>query len=237
MKYRKKGILLILAGVFSIASVQAQKTLHSKLDSMSYALGVNIAMQLRDQGLDTLSYEAVKNGMRHILQESDSQEFTQEQANMIIKSYLQNMAQQQARENLLEGELFLSRNAQRPEVHTTASGLQYEVIKEGDGPQPGPGDRVKVHYTGKLIDGKVFDSSIERDKPATFGVTQVIKGWTEALQMMKVGSVWMLYIPSNLAYGPNGRPGIPPNAVLVFEVRLLEVVGKPTPAIEKGTSE
>ena len=112
-------------------------------------------------------------------------------------------------------------------TYDEASGLQYEVVEEGNGPVPTANDQVKVHYTGRLIDGTVFDSSIERGEPATFGVTQVIPGWVEALQMMKAGSKWRLYIPSQLAYGPNGAGGaIGPNATLIFDVELLEVLGK-----------
>ena len=126
--------------------------------------------------------------------------------------------------NAKAGENFLAENAKRPEVKTTATGLQYEIVKEGDGPTPNRGDRVTVHYTGKLIDGTVFDSSVERGEPATFGVTQVIPGWVEALQMMKTGSQWRLYIPSKLAYGPNGAGGvIGPNATLIFDVELIKI--------------
>ena len=125
------------------------------------------------------------------------------------------------------GQQFLAENGKRVEVKTTPSGLQYEVIKEGDGPQPTAADQVVVHYTGKLIDGTVFDSSENRGVPATFGVTQVIPGWVEALQLMKVGSTWRLFIPSALAYGPQGAGGIiGPNQTLIFDVSLLEIVGK-----------
>ncbi len=130
-------------------------------------------------------------------------------------------------DNAKAGEDFLAENGKRVEVKTTASGLQYEVIKEGDGPQPTAADQVVVHYTGKLIDGTVFDSSEERGTPATFGVSQVIPGWVEALQLMKAGSTWRLFIPSALAYGPQGAGGvIGPNQTLVFDVTLIEVVGK-----------
>lgn len=129
--------------------------------------------------------------------------------------------------NKASGEAFLAENGKRAEVMTTPSGLQYEVLKEGDGVMPESGDQVTVHYTGKLIDGTVFDSSEERGEPATFGVTQVIPGWVEALQMMKAGSKWRLYIPSQLAYGPNGAGNIiGPNSTLIFDVELISVVGK-----------
>lgn len=127
--------------------------------------------------------------------------------------------------NAKAGEEFLAENGKRAEVKTTPSGLQYEVIKEGEGAQPAASDKVVVHYTGKLIDGTVFDSSEERGVPATFGVTQVIPGWVEALQLMKVGSTWRLFIPSALAYGPQGAGGvIGPNQTLIFDVSLLDIV-------------
>ena len=126
--------------------------------------------------------------------------------------------------NEAAGKKFLEENGKRKEVNITSSGLQYEVLNEGSGKQPSRGDQVTVHYTGKLIDGTVFDSSVERGEPATFGVTQVIPGWVEALQLMKEGAKWRLYIPSNLAYGPNGAGGvIGPNATLIFDVELIKV--------------
>ena len=127
-------------------------------------------------------------------------------------------------ENKKKGDEFLAANAKEKGVEKTESGLQYKVIEEGDGGSPTLSDTVKVHYTGKLINGDTFDSSVQRGEPATFRVGQVIKGLQEGLQKMKVGSKWMMYIPSDLAYGPEGRPGaIGPNEVLVFEVELLEI--------------
>jgi len=130
--------------------------------------------------------------------------------------------------NKAAGEAFLAENGKRAEVKTTPSGLQYEVLEEGNGPQPTAQDQVEVHYTGKLIDGTVFDSSVDRGVPATFGVTQVIPGWVEALQLMKAGSKWRLFIPSQLAYGPQGTPGGPigPDSTLIFDVELIKVIGK-----------
>ena len=129
--------------------------------------------------------------------------------------------------NKAAGDAFLAENGKRPEVKTTPSGLQYEVITKGTGAQPTADDTVEVHYTGKLIDGTVFDSSVERGVPATFGVTQVIPGWVEALQLMKVGAKWRLFIPSQLAYGPQGAGNvIGPNATLIFDVELLKIVEK-----------
>jgi FKBP-type peptidyl-prolyl cis-trans isomerase len=124
-----------------------------------------------------------------------------------------------------EGDAFLAENAKKEGVKSTPSGLQYKVLTEGDGAMPAATDTVKVHYTGTFIDGKKFDSSVDRGEPATFGVDQVIPGWTEALQLMKVGSKWQLAIPSDLAYGPQGRGAqMPPNSVLLFDVELIEIV-------------
>ena len=117
-------------------------------------------------------------------------------------------------------------NAKKEGVVELPSGLQYKVITEGTGPKPVDGDKVTTHYTGTLIDGKIFDSSVARGTPATFGVNEVIKGWTEALKLMPEGSKWELYIPYDLAYGPGGRPSIPPYATLIFEIELIDVVGK-----------
>ena len=129
-----------------------------------------------------------------------------------------------AQENLEAGNKFLEKNKKRDGVVTTESGLQYEILKKGDGPIPTADDRVKVNYEGTLLSGKVFDSSIKNGKPVTFGVGRVIPGWTEALQLMPVGSKWKLYIPGNLAYGERGTRGIEPNSTLIFEVELLEIV-------------
>lgn len=138
----------------------------------------------------------------------------------------QKMAAAQAaagEKQLALGNEYLAKNKAKPGVTVTASGLQYEVLKSGSGPKPTPANTVKVHYHGTTIDGKVFDSSVERNEPAEFGVTQVIQGWVEALQLMSVGDKWKLTIPANIAYGPRGKGAIPPNAVLIFEVELLEI--------------
>ncbi len=135
-----------------------------------------------------------------------------------------NQSMSTAEKNLQDGQAFLAENGKRSEVHTTTSGLQYEILREGTGPKPTKNQTVKVDYEGTLIDGTVFDSSYKRGEPIEFGVTQVIAGWTEALQLMPVGSKWKLYIPSNLAYGPYGAGGaIGPNETLIFTVELLGV--------------
>jgi FKBP-type peptidyl-prolyl cis-trans isomerase FklB len=131
--------------------------------------------------------------------------------------------EQAATSNREAGEQFLAENGERDEVTTTESGLQYEVLEEGNGEKPGPEDEVKVHYTGELLSGEVFDSSRERGEPVTFRLNQVIEGWTEGLQLMSEGSRFKLYIPSDLAYGPGGNMSIGPNETLVFDVELLDI--------------
>jgi FKBP-type peptidyl-prolyl cis-trans isomerase FklB len=142
----------------------------------------------------------------------------------LLRAFYQEVAARAVEQNKLDGEAFLAANAKAPGVKTTKSGLQYKVLKDGTGNSPKASDTVTTHYKGTLLDGSTFDSSYDRNEPASFPVDGVIAGWTEALQMMKVGSKWQLFIPSDLAYGPKGRlPVIPPNSTLVFEVELLKV--------------
>ena len=141
----------------------------------------------------------------------------------MVTSFFQDLEEHAGEENARIGKEFLEQNAKQEGVKVTASGLQYLVVKEGDGKKPGPNDVVTVHYTGRLVDGTVFDSSVERGEPATFGVGQVIAGWTEALQMMSEGSAWRLFIPSELAYGAHGTGPIQPNSTLIFDVQLIKV--------------
>ena len=190
----------------------------------SYGVGMSIAESLAQQDLSTLDLDQVLAGMRAIFN-GETPLITPEEANLHIQRYLDAQKTQKYEVNKLAGEAFLADNAQRSEVKTTASGLQYEVLQEGDGPKPGPTSQVTVHYHGTLIDGTVFDSSVERGAPATFGVNQVIRGWTEALQLMAAGSKYRLTIPQELAYGANPHPGgaIQPYAALIFDVELLSI--------------
>lgn len=206
---------------------------NNNIDRLSYALGLSMGNNFRSSGIESLKFDDFAEGVRAVY-EGIQPKMSYEEAKEVIREYFTAMEQkqqaqaaEQAKINREAGKAFLAENGKRPEVKTTASGLQYEVISEGDGAMPTAGDQVEVHYTGKLIDGTVFDSSVERGTPATFGVTQVIPGWVEALQMMKAGSKWRIYIPSNLAYGPNGAGGvIGPDATLIFDVELLKVLGK-----------
>ena len=190
----------------------------------SYGVGMSIAESLAQQDLSTLDLDQVLAGMRAIFN-GETPLISPEEANLHIQRFLDAQKTQKYEAVKLAGEAFLAENAQRPEVQTTASGLQYEVLQEGQGQKPGPTSQVTVHYHGTLIDGTVFDSSVERGAPATFGVNQVIRGWTEALQLMSEGAKFRLSIPQELAYGANPHPGgaIQPYAALIFDVELLSI--------------
>lgn len=206
---------------------------NKEFDKISYALGLSMGNNFRASGITEINVNDFADGVAAVFYGSQPK-MTYDEAKEEIRKYFTAMEAKQKEEaakaaeiNEKAGKDFLEENGKRVEVKTTPSGLQYEVLKEGDGTQPTANDQVEVHYTGKLIDGTVFDSSEERGMPATFGVTQVIPGWVEALQLMKAGSRWRLFIPSQLAYGPNGAGGvIGPNATLIFDVELLKVIGK-----------
>lgn len=206
---------------------------NKELNRLSYALGLSMGNNFKASGIDSIDVQDFADGVAAVFYGAQPK-MTYDEAKAEIQTYFQALEAKQQEQakvaseaNAKAGKDFLDKNGQREEVKVTPSGLQYEVLKQGEGPKPEATDRVVVHYTGKLIDGTVFDSSEERGEPATFGVTQVIPGWVEALQMMNAGSQWRLFIPSNLAYGPNGAGGvIGPNQTLIFDVTLLEVVGK-----------
>ena len=206
---------------------------NQELDRLSYALGLSMGNNFRASGIETINVQDFADGVAAVYYGSKPK-MSYDEAKAEIQKYFtaleakqQEAAKVMSEANAQAGRDFLDANGKRAEVKITPSGLQYEVIKQGNGPKPDRTDRVVVHYTGKLIDGTVFDSSVERGEPATFGVTQVIPGWVEALQLMNAGSQWRLFIPSDLAYGPNGAGGaIGPNQSLIFDVELLEVVGK-----------
>lgn len=193
-----------------------------ELKAVSYCVGMSIAESLLQQNLGVLSVDVFAEAVEDVFQGKELK-FTPEQANAIIQQYMQTAMQQQFAGNKTEGEAFLSENFKKDGVKTTLSGLQYEVLNEGEGTHPNPTSQVTVHYHGTLIDGTVFDSSVQRGTPATFGVNQVIPGWTEALQLMKKGSKYRLFIPQELAYGANAPGGtIQPYMALIFDVELLD---------------
>ena len=206
---------------------------NKELDRFSYALGVSMGYNFRASGIDKIDVQDFADAVGAVFYGQPAK-MTADEAKAEVQKYFQALSERQQAEsakmaevNAAAGEQFLTENGKRVEIKTTSSGLQYEVLEEGSGASPKPGDMVTVHYTGKLIDGTVFDSSEERGEPATFGVTQVIPGWVEALQLMKEGAKWRLFIPSNLAYGPQGAGGlIGPNQTLIFDVQLLKVIAK-----------
>lgn len=200
------------------------------LDRLSYALGLSMGNNFRASGIQTINVQDFADGVAAVF-DGLAPKMSYDEAKAEIQKFFEGLqkeqeekARQMGEVNARAGKDFLLENGKRVEVKTTPSGLQYEVLTEGTGAQPAKDDFVTVHYTGKLIDGTVFDSSEERGEPATFGVTQVIPGWVEALQLMKEGSTWRLFIPSELAYGPQGAGNIiGPNSTLIFDVTLLKV--------------
>ena len=203
------------------------------MDKLSYALGMSMGHNFKGTGIKTLNSADFAAGVASVY-DGVKPEMTFDEAKRIVNEYfakleaeMQAEAAKQGEVNRKNGEAFLTENAKREGIKVTESGLQYEVLESGKGDSPKASDNVEVHYTGKLIDGTVFDSSVERGVPASFGGTQVIPGWVEALQLMHEGDKWRLYIPSDLAYGPNGAGGvIGPNMTLIFDVELLRVIKK-----------
>lgn len=193
------------------------------MKNLSYSLGMSMATQLMQTGLESLDVEAFVKAFSEIMKNEETT-MSLEEASKHIQEYFSAKQNEMLEMNKQKGELFLAENAKKENVVTLPSGLQYEILTEGDGATPTATDTVKCHYHGTLIDGTVFDSSVQRGQPATFGVTQVIKGWVEALQLMPVGSKWRLFVPSDMAYGQQGAGNdIQPNATLIFEVELLEI--------------
>jgi FKBP-type peptidyl-prolyl cis-trans isomerase FklB len=228
-----KYILVLSFSFFLISCSQSNKpsvtTFETKKDSISYSIGMEIGMNFQSQSVEVNSnifaqgFHDSYTESTPLLEDSVMRRITQNYRQE-LRLKQDEKRKQQLEENTVGGEKFLAENSTKEGVIVLPSGLQYKVINNGDGSIPKTTDKVKVHYTGKLIDGTVFDSSVERGEPSTFGVTQVIKGWTEALQLMRVGDKWEVYIPSNLAYGVRGKgPKIGPNTTLVFEVELLGI--------------
>lgn len=233
MKFQLRPTLLALATtavLFSATSVSASDKLETEKDKISYVIGMQIANSLtgikEEIDLDVLQ-RAMKDGL------SGAEPLLKPEEAMAVQQVFQQKMQakqaakmqEQAAKNKAEGEAFLAKNKSAPGVKTTESGLQYQVVTEGTGPKPAATDTVKVHYTGTLLDGTKFDSSVDRGQPAQFALNAVIAGWTEALQLMPVGSKYTLWIPSELGYGDRGTPGpIGPNATLKFDVELIEIV-------------
>ncbi len=232
---KAKNLLLTLAVGALAAScnsgsmTQTTATLKTATDTASYYLGFMYGTGMQRMGLKEPNIEAIVAGMNSAFQGKETE--TNPQAmEMYLNNYFQQMAMKQAEANLEKGQKFLAENAKKEGVQELVDGIQYKVIKEGNGSKPTETDVVRVHYKGTLIDGTEFDSSIKRGEPAEFPLNRVISGWTKSLKEMPVGSKWEIYIPADQAYGQRGSGPIGPNETLIFEVELLDIVTPETPA-------
>jgi len=222
MKKFKFLILLIIANLTTNIKMSAQK-LNNEIDSVSYSLGVNIGENIKTQfpDIDLKNFEAA---IKDVLDDNKKPSISGADAQKTIQEYFTKQQAKASESVVEEGKKFLAENSKKENVVTLESGLQYEVIKTGEGAKPTLNDQVTTHYHGTLIDGTVFDSSVERGQPASFPVSGVIKGWTEALQLMSVGSKWRLFVPHGLGYGERGAgPQIGPYSTLIFEVELISI--------------
>ena len=201
-----------------------EKKITGELNRFSYALGMSVASNLIKSGVKKVNPETFLQAINDTFT-GEMPKMMPEEANKILEEFMQKASQGEAKNNLEEGIKFLAKNKSEEGVIELPSGLQYKVIEEGDGDLPTPENQVKCHYHGTLVDGTVFDSSVERGEPAVFPVNAVIPGWVEVLQLMPVGSKWRLFIPPELAYGEQGAGGvIGPNSTLIFDLELLEIV-------------
>jgi FKBP-type peptidyl-prolyl cis-trans isomerase FklB len=194
------------------------------ITKLSYAYGLSLGENFKSQGIKELDYSALNKGLMDALSNSANPKMTVPEAQQFLNEYISTMMTQQAKAAKEAGEKWLAENAKKDGVKVTESGLQYTIIKEGEGANPSASSKVTVHYHGTLTNGEVFDSSVQRGQPATFGLNQVISGWTEGLQLMKQGAKYKFFIPSELGYGERSPGGsIGPNEVLIFEVELISV--------------
>ena len=218
----------------------AKTDLKTPRDKRSYSIGANIGRSMKAQGADldpSKIAAGIADGIKgELLLTDEEMQKVMEDFQAELQGAMADRMKGMAEKNKKAGETFLAANKKKQGVVTTKSGLQYQVLKQGKGERPKGDDTVVAHYAGTLLDGTEFDSSIKRGEPSSFPLNGVIKGWTEALQLMPVGSKWKLFIPSDLAYGPEGRPGIEPNATLVFEVELISI-GQPEEAAAPGKTK
>ena len=194
------------------------------MDKISYALGLGIGHQLKNMGIENFSVEDFAQSIKDVM-EDKATAMTSQEAQALLNTYFQEKQKADSQKAISEGKAFLEENAKKEGVVTTKSGLQYEILTEGTGKQPKATDTVRCHYEGSLINGSVFDSSYKRGEPAEFGLSQVIPGWTEGVQLMKEGAKYLFYIPYLLGYGENGAgSSIPPYSTLIFDVELIKVL-------------
>lgn len=221
---KRASLALVLVAAVGLISCEKTKTPKTDQEKYSYAIGYQFAKNLKQQSVD-YDEASLKQAIGDVTKGKDSQVNDEEMQRVMQAMYEERSKKMNAEagENLKKGQEWLAQNKTAEGVKTTESGLQYKVISEGDGPKPKESDVVVVHYRGTLIDGTEFDSSIKRNQPAEFPLKAVIPGWTEGLQLMKKGAKYEFYIPSELAYGERGRPSIPANSVLKFEVELLDI--------------
>ena len=221
--------IIILSSLTLFIACETEKSdqtvnLITELDSVSYSLGVNIGGNLKKSSFENINLYNFEAGIKDVLEKEVEPKISDNQAQAIINSYFSKKQQKESESVIEEGVNYLRENAKREGVTALPSGLQYEVINDGTGTKPTIEDNVTTHYHGTLIDGTVFDSSVDRGEPASFPVGGVIKGWTEALQLMAVGSKWKLYVPYDLAYGERGAgPQIGPYSTLIFDVELISI--------------
>ena len=194
----------------------------NELEKVSYSIGINVATSIKSEGLDSINSFYISKGFQDVFENNDLA-INIEESNKIIGDYFNKKQDAKNQRLAIDSKIFLEQNKQKDGVMTTESGLQYLILSEGRGNNPTLNDNVTVHYHGTLIDGTIFDSSVDRKQPATFPLNGVIPGWQEALQMMSVGSKWKIFIPSELAYGESGAGAIGPNSTLIFEVELLSI--------------
>ena len=194
------------------------------MDKISYALGLGIGHQLKNMGIENFSVEDFAQSIKDVMEDKTTA-MTSQEAQALLNTYFQEKQKAESQKAISEGKAFLEENAKKEGVVTTKSGLQYEILTEGTGKQPKATDTVRCHYEGSLINGSVFDSSYKRGEPAEFGLSQVIPGWTEGVQLMKEGAKYRFYIPYLLGYGENGAgSSIPPYSTLIFDVELIKVL-------------
>ena len=222
-KYIK--IALVVSVISSCQNLTQQKFNFdeaNELEKVSYSIGINVATSIKSEGLDSINSFYISKGFQDVFENKDLA-INIEESNKIIGEYFNKKQDAKNQRLAIDSKIFLEQNKQKDGVITTESGLQYLILSEGRGKNPTLNDNVTVHYHGTLIDGTIFDSSVDRKQPATFPLNGVIPGWQEALQMMSVGSKWKIFIPSELAYGESGAGAIGPNSTLIFEVELLSI--------------